>query len=710
MKIFKEKFPYGAGAVTLETGRIARQADGAVLVSMGGTVVLVSVVGLKTPIEGNYDFVPLTVNYRERTYAAGRIPGGFLKREGRPSEREVLVSRLMDRPVRPLFPKGFNYEVQIIATVLSLDPAYQPDVLAMIGQSAALALSGLPVQGTLGAARVGYKDGQYLLNPSEETLQDSDLNLVVAGTQEAVMMVESEANMLSESVMLDAVMFGHEQMQAAIKAINALAEQARISEPYQWLWTPWVCSDTLRQQVTSALSDSLSAVFAIADKKARNQALSQLRRRVIETLCTAQPGQEAGGANLPEATAVKAVMTEIERDYVRDRILGGHARIDGRDRQSVRPLHFDVGLLPRVHGSVLFTRGETQAIVSATLGTASDAQIIDDLSTEQKSRFMLHYNFPPFSVGEVGFMSSPKRREIGHGYLAKRALVAVMPDADAFPYSIRVVSETTESNGSSSMAAVCGSSMALMDAGVPLKSAVAGIAMGLIKTGDQFVVLTDILGDEDHLGDMDFKVAGTREGITALQMDIKITGINREIMSQALHQAKAGRLHVLDNMQAAIHTHREEVSPYAPRFVKFKINAEKIRDVIGKGGATIRDITEKTGVSIDISDDGTVEIAAVNAQDAEAARSLIEDITADVEVGMVFEGKIVKIMDFGAFVSLPSGKDGFLHISEIAHRRVNEIREELSEGQLVKVKVVGIDTQRNRVRVSIKALLQQSSA
>ncbi|HHM05165.1 MAG TPA: polyribonucleotide nucleotidyltransferase [Gammaproteobacteria bacterium] len=689
----KKVFQYGEHTVTIETNEIARQASGAVLISMGDTVVLVTAVGVSEAVEGR-DFFPLTVNYMERTYAGGKIPGGFFKREGRPTEKETLTSRLIDRPLRPLFPKGFTNEVQVIATVMSIDKDIDPDVPAMLGASAALALSGLPFDGPIGAARVGYKNGEYVLNPTLTALKESELDLVVAGTADAVLMVESEARQLPESVMLGAVMFGHEQMQTAIQAIEELAAVA--GKP-AWDWQPPPVDEALQQAVAERCAAALAEAYQIAEKQTRQQKVAEIRQAALAEL--------AGEDSLWDAEQVRDAFGALEKNTVRSRILAGHPRIDGRDTKTVRPISIRVGVLPRTHGSALFTRGETQALVVTTLGTARDAQVIDAIEGEYREPFMLHYNFPPYSVGEAGFVGSPKRREIGHGRLAKRGVMAVMPDMDEYPYTVRVVSEITESNGSSSMASVCGSSLSMMDAGVPLKAPVAGIAMGLIKEGDQFQVLSDILGDEDHLGDMDFKVAGTAGGITALQMDIKIKGITREIMDVALEQAKAGRQHILGEMAKVIDKPREELSEYAPRYVTMKINPERIRDVIGKGGATIRSITEETGTEIDITDDGTIKIASVDKAAAMEARRRIEEITADVEVGKVYEGKVSKIMDFGAFVTILPGKDGLVHISQISEERVQSVSDKLREGDIVKVKVLEIDKQ-GRVRLSIKAVDQ----
>ncbi|HFC53136.1 MAG TPA: polyribonucleotide nucleotidyltransferase [Gammaproteobacteria bacterium] len=693
MTLVRKEFNYGNQLVSLETGQIARQASGAVKVAMGDTVVLVTAVAHQESVEGR-DFFPLTVNYQERTYAAGKIPGGFFKREGRPSEKETLTSRLIDRPLRPLFPKGFTNEVQVICTVLSLDPQIDPDIPSLIGASAALALSGVPFKGPLGAARVGYLNGEYLLNPTMDQLKESSLDLVVAGTANAVLMVESEARELPEEVMLGAVMYGHEQLQVAIDAIREL--QAEAGKPV-WEWQPPSRDEALHGAVAAECAASIEEAYRIQQKQERYARLTEIRRAVVEKLAD----EESGNGYTPEQ--VKEAISDLEKRIVRERILAGEPRIDGRDTRTVRNLDIQVGVLPRTHGSALFTRGETQALVVATLGTERDAQLIDAIEGERRESFMLHYNFPPYSVGETGFMGSPKRREIGHGRLAKRGIAAVMPGSDEFPYSIRVVSEITESNGSSSMASVCGTSLALMDAGVPIKASVAGIAMGLIKEGERFAVLTDILGDEDHLGDMDFKVAGTASGVTALQMDIKIDGITREIMQQALAQANEGRNHILRAMDQVISAPRAEMSDYAPRYITIKINPEKIRDVIGKGGATIRAITEETGAVIDISDDGTVKIASVDSSAGQEALRRIEQITADVEVGQVYEGKVVKLMDFGAFVTILPGKDGLVHISQISNERVQNVSDTLSEGDIIKVKVLEVDKQ-GRIRLSMKAV------
>ena len=693
----QQTFQYGAHAVTLETGEIARQADGAVKVSMGDTVVLVTAVG-KKEARSDAAFFPLTVNYQERTYAGGKIPGGFFKREGRPGEKETLTCRLIDRPIRPLFPKDFYNEVQIVATVMSIDPEIDADIPALIGASAALAISGMPFAGPIGGARVGYANGEYVLNPSASQIKEGDLNLVVAGTSDAVLMVESEAKQLSEQIMLGAVLFGHEQLQAAVEAIGKLAAEA--GKP-SWDWQPAATDESLAQAIERVAKGDVTAAYQIADKQERGARLSEIKEKVVAELAAAH-GEEGWTRD-----DVKGALGALEKTTVRSRILAGDPRIDGRDTRTVRQVDIKTGVLPRTHGSALFTRGETQALVVSTLGTGRDAQIIDAVEGKYDDPFMLHYNFPPYSVGETGFMASPKRREIGHGKLAKRSIMGVLPDLEKeFPYVMRVVSEVTESNGSSSMASVCGTSLALMDAGVPIKAPVAGVAMGLIKEGDKFAVLTDILGDEDHLGDMDFKVAGSHDGITALQMDIKIGGITREIMEVALDQAKEGRLHILGVMSEAIDKPRAEVSEWAPRIFTIKIDSEKIRDVIGKGGATIRSITEETGASIDIEDDGTIHVAAVDKSAADMAIQRIEDITRDIEAGQVYEGKVVRIVDFGAFVNLVPGRDGLVHISQIAEHRVEKVTDELSEGQMVKVKVLEVDRQ-GRVRLSMKELAGQ---
>ena len=690
MNSIVKTFQYGEHKVTLETGAIARQADGAVLVDMAETVVLVTAVGRRTADPGK-DFFPLTVNYQEKTYAAGKIPGGFFKREGRPSEKETLVCRLIDRPIRPLFPKGFKNEVQVIATVMSLNPDVDPDIPAMIGASAALALSGIPFAGPIGAAKVGYLNGQYLLNPGTTALEESALELVVAGTKDAVLMVESEANGLSEDVMLGAVMFGHEQMQVAIDAIRELAAEA--GKP-AWDWQAPEEDSGLRDAVASNATDGLTAAYQVTDKLERQGAVAEIKSAAVQALAAGEDAKWSEAEVMDE-------LSKLEKRVVRGRVLHGEPRIDGRDRKTVRPIDVRVGVLPRAHGSAIFTRGETQAIVATTLGTGRDAQIIDAIEGEYKEPFMLHYNFPPFSVGETGFIGSPKRREIGHGALAKRGISAVMPKHEDFGYVIRVVSEITESNGSSSMATVCGTSLALMDAGVPVKAPVAGVAMGLIKEGDEFAVLTDILGDEDHLGDMDFKVAGTEHGVTALQMDIKIQGITREIMNIALAQARDARLHILGKMAEVISKPREQMSEWAPTIMTFKIDPEKIRDVIGKGGSVIRAITEETGATIDIEQDGTVRVASVDGASGKEARRRIELITADVEVGRVYEGRVARLMDFGAFVTILPGKDGLVHISQISNERVEKVSDKLSEGDIVKVKVLEVDRQ-GRVRLSMK--------
>lgn len=689
MNPIRKEFKYGDRLVTLETGEIARQANGAVMINVEGTSLLVTVVGKKEGSGG--DFFPLTVNYQEKAFAAGKIPGGFFKREGRPSENETLISRLIDRPIRPLFPEGFTNEVQIIATVVSLNPDVDTEIPALLGASAALAVSGLPFNGPLGAACVGYKDGEYLLNPSLPLLKESRLQLVVAGTQQAVLMVESEADLLSEEVMLGAVLFGHEQMQVAINAINEFA--AEVGTP-AIVWTPAETNTGLKAAVAAEAEQSIKAAYQVAEKLVRQDQLSAIRSAVVEKLTADDQYAEKD---------IRNVIEHLEYDVVRGAILNDRKRIDGRDLTTVRPITIRTGVLPRTHGSALFTRGETQALVVATLGTERDAQVIDALSGEYKDPFMLHYNFPPYSVGETGFVGSPKRREIGHGRLAKRGVAAVLPNMAEFPYVIRVVSEITESNGSSSMASVCGSSLALMDAGVPIKAPVAGIAMGLIKEGNEFAVLSDILGDEDHLGDMDFKVAGSENGVTALQMDIKIDGITPEIMKVALEQAKQGRLHILGEMNKALGATRNEMSDFAPRIITIKIDPSKIREVIGKGGVTIRAITEQTGASIDLTDDGIVSIASVDKAAGEEAKRMIEEITAEVEVGKIYEGKVVRLMDFGAFVTILPGKDGLVHISQISDERVEKVSDKLSEGDVVRVKVLEIDRQ-GRVRLSMKEI------
>jgi polyribonucleotide nucleotidyltransferase len=687
----KKTFSYGAHQVTFETGEIARQAHGSVVCSMDDTVVLATVVAAKEPRAGQ-DWFPLTVDYVEKTYAAGKIPGGFFKREGRPSEKETLTSRLIDRPIRPLFPDGFLNEVQVVATVLSLNPEIDSDIPAMLAVSAALELSGIPFNGPIGACRVGYVGGDYVLNPTASQLKDSKLNLVVAGTEQGVMMVESEALELPEDTMLGAVMYGHQQMRAAIQAIHELTEQA--GKP-AWDWQPPVKDEALISRVGELVEQDFRAAFAMKQKQARNTRLNEIRKAALEKLLAENPAVNVN--------VVKETFFNLESKIVRSQILDGEPRIDERDTRTVRPVSVRVGVLPRTHGSALFTRGETQALVTVTLGTGRDEQIIDALAGEYRERFMMHYNMPPYATGETGRMGPSKRREIGHGRLAKRALVGLLPTPEEFGYSIRVVSEITESNGSSSMASVCGGSLALMDAGVPVKAHVAGIAMGLIKEGNRFAVLSDILGDEDHLGDMDFKVAGTDKGITALQMDLKIESINKGIMKVALDQAREGRLHILEIMKQAIEGSRAELSSYAPRIIKIKINPDKIRDVIGKGGVVIRGIQEETGTTIEIEDDGTVSIACVSAEGGEAAKKRIQELTADVEVGKVYEGTVLRLLDFGAIVQLLPGRDGLLHISQISHERVNAVSDHLKEGQQVKVKVLEADD-KGRVRLSMKAV------
>ena len=693
MTAIKKEFQFGDHKVTLETGEVARQADGAVIVNMDDTVVLCTVVGSKHAMEGR-DFFPLTVDYQEKTYAAGKIPGGFFRREGRPSEKEILVARLIDRPVRPLFPKGYTNETQIICTVMSLNPYVDPEIPSLIGTSAALAISGLPFQGPIGAARVGYKDGQYLLNPPGTGLSEvTDLDLVVAGTDSAVLMVESEARELSEEVMLGAVLFGHEQMQVAIDTIKELAQE--VGKPTIEFSLPEENKE-LNEKVAEIAGAGVGAAYSIVDKMDRYAKLDEVKAATIEALCSGDDPQWS-------EDQVSAALDKLKKKTVRSRILAGEPRIDGRDTKTVRNISIKTGVLPRTHGSALFTRGETQALVITTLGTERDAQIVDALDRSYREPFMLHYNFPPFCVGETGRVGSPKRREIGHGRLAKRGVLAVMPSLEDFPYSIRVVSEITESNGSSSMASVCGTSLSLMDAGVPVKAPVAGVAMGLIKEGEDFAVLTDILGDEDHLGDMDFKVAGTENGVNALQMDIKIQGITREIMDIALTQAKDGRMYILEEMNKAINAPRQEMSEHAPRIISFRIHPDKIRDVIGKGGATIRSITEETGATVDLDDSGLVKIFSVDKAAGEKARKRVELITADVEVGTVYEGKVAKLMDFGAFVTILPGKDGLVHISQISEDRVEKVSDKLAEGDIVKVKVLEVDKQ-GRIRLSMKAV------
>jgi polyribonucleotide nucleotidyltransferase len=686
----KKSFKYGDHTVTIETGELARQADGAVLVTMSDTVVLVTAVGLKKATPGR-DFFPLTVNYIEKTYAAGRIPGGFFKREGRPTEKETLTSRLIDRPIRPLFPEGFINDVQVVAQVISVNSEIDPDIAALIGASAALAISGMPFLGPIGGARVGYIDGKYILNPTSTQLATSQLDLVVAGTAEGVLMVESEADGLNEEVMLGAVTFGHEQMQIAIKTINELVAEA--GKP-KWAWVAPEANKELQSAVSAAAEASVSAAYTITEKMERYAKIKEIKSATVASLT-------AGETPKFTAEQVGGEFSNLEYRLVRGKVLDGHPRIDGRDNKTVRAINIRTGVLARTHGSALFTRGETQALVVTTLGTGRDAQIIDGLMGEKKEPFMLHYNFPPFSVGETGMMGSPKRREIGHGNLAKRGVKAVMPGVEKFPYVIRVVSEILESNGSSSMASVCGTSLALMDAGVPIKAPVAGVAMGLVKEGDRFKVLTDILGDEDHLGDMDFKVAGTKDGITALQMDIKITSITREIMKVALDQARDGRLHILNEMNKVLSKPRETMSEWAPTIITMKIDPEKIREVIGKGGAVIRQITEETGTSIDIENDGTVKIASVQGAAGREAQRRIELITADIEVGRIYEGKVARLMDFGAFVTILPGRDGLVHISQISEERVERVGDKLKEGDVVRVKVLEVDRQ-GRVRLSMR--------
>jgi len=692
LSVHRKEFQYGDQTVRLETGKVARQASGAVWVNMSDTVVLVTAVGRREADPGK-PFFPLTINYQERTYAAGKVPGGFFKREGRPTEKETLTSRLIDRPIRPLFPKGFTNEVQVIATVMSMNPEVDPDIPAMIGASAALALSGMPFAGPIGGARVGYRDGEYMLNPSRSALAESELDLVVAGTEKAVLMVESEAQMLPEETMLGAVTWGHEQMQVAINAINELVAEAGAPK---WDWQAKERDTALDSAVADACEAELGKAYEVSDKLERQERVGELRNSVIEQLAGTEDAEWS-------ADEVKEAFGALEKKLVRGRIIDGQPRIDGRDNRSIRPIEVETSCLPRTHGSSIFTRGETQAVVVATLGTGRDAQFVDALEGEYREPFMLHYNFPPYCVGETGFMAGPKRREIGHGKLAKRGISGVMPSDDDFPYTIRVVSEITESNGSSSMASVCGTSLALMDAGVPIKAPVAGIAMGLIKEENGFAVLSDILGDEDHLGDMDFKVAGSEQGVTALQMDIKIDGITREIMEQALEQAREGRLHILGIMNQEIGAARTELSEYAPRFITVKIDPEKIASVIGKGGSVIRAMTEETGATIDIGDDGLIKIASADKAAAEEAKRRIEQLTADVEVGSVYEGRVAKIMDFGAFVNILPGKDGLVHISQISEERVQSVTDKLAEGDTVRVKVLEVDKQ-GRIRLSMKAV------
>ena len=690
MKPLKKKFQYGKHEVIIETGQIARQSDGAVLVNIEGTVVLTTVVAKN---DGqNRDFFPLTVNYQEKTYAAGKIPGGFFKREGRPAEKETLISRLIDRPIRPLFPKEFTHEVQVICTVMSLNTEVDADIPSLIGASAALKIAGVPFQGPLGAARVGYKDGSYILNPSKTELSTSELDLMVAGTKDGVLMVESEAKMLSEEVMLGAVSFGHSEMQSLINEIDIFAKEFGVKD-YGWV-KPENENEALEKEVYEYFKESVTDAYLISDKAERNIKLSEIKLTALEKFNNQEDCKK---------DCIENSIYALQKDIVRKNIIAGKPRIDGRDNKKIRNIDIEVGKLPKTHGSALFTRGETQAIVVATLGTDRDGQIIDAIDGKYEDKFMLHYNFPPYSVGETGFVGSPKRREIGHGKLAKRAIVPVLPSPEEFPYVIRIVSEITESNGSSSMASVCGSSLSLMDAGVPIKSPVAGIAMGLIKESDDFVVLSDILGDEDHLGDMDFKVAGTNDGVTALQMDIKINGITEEIMKIALEQAKEGRIHILGEMGKVIKSSREEVSENAPRFVTIQVKSDKVRDVIGKGGATIRSLTEETGAVIDIDDSGMIKISAVDKEAVELAKTKIEQLTADVEVDKIYEGKVAKIMDFGAFVTVLPGKDGLVHISQICEERVENVTDKVKEGETVKVKVLEIDKQ-GRIKLTMKGL------
>ena len=690
MSVVSKSFSYGAHTVTLETGELARQADGAVRVAMGDTIVLVTAVGDSSPKAGR-DFFPLTVNYVEKTYAAGRIPGGFFKREGRPTEKETLTSRLIDRPIRPLFPDGFYNDVQVVATVLSVDPEIDPDIPSLLGASAALAISGIPFNGPVGAARVGYKDGRYLLNPTAKELSESDLHLVVAGTEQAVLMVESEAKGLSEEVMLGSVVFGHQQMQIAIRAIRELVAEA--GKP-RWNWTAPQDNADLASAVALHAHAAMSQAYSISEKQQRYARIAEIKEQTVTALA-------AGESPKYTADQVQGALFKLESNIVRQRILNDEPRIDGRDVRTVRPITVKVGALPRTHGSALFTRGETQALVVTTLGTTRDAQIIDGLTGEHREPFMLHYNFPPFSVGETGLMGSPKRREIGHGNLARRGVSAVMPNMETFPYVIRVVSEILESNGSSSMASVCGTSLSLMDAGVPIKAPVAGVAMGLVLEGGRFKVLTDILGDEDHLGDMDFKVAGTKDGVTALQMDIKVEGVTPEIMKVALDQAREGRLHILGEMNKVIQEPRGKMSEWAPSIITLKIDPEKIRDVIGKGGAVIRQITEETCTTIDIENDGTVKIASVSGAAGREAQRRIELITADVEVGRIYEGRVARLMDFGAFVTILPGRDGLVHISQISNERVERVSDKLKEGDVIRVKVLEVDRQ-GRIRLSMR--------
>lgn len=697
MNVVRKSFQYGKHTVTLETGRIARQATSSVLVNMDDTVVLVTVVGIYDEEVGERDFFPLTVNYQEKNYAAGAIPGGYFKREGRPTEKETLTSRLIDRPLRPLFPDGFSNEVQVVATVLSMNPEVDGDIPALIGSSAALFISGIPFNGPLGAARVSYKDGQYLLNPTFTELQESDLDLVVAGTRNALLMVESEAKELSEEIMLNAVLFGHQQMQIVIDAIEEFGQDVR--KP-KWDWSPAETDHKLQDKINDFVLSDLRNAYQIQEKVIRKSRINELFDNTVDHVCAGVNPETD-----PSITSIEKIFSNLEKKVVRDRILSHEPRIDGRDHKTIRPITVEVGVLPRTHGSAMFTRGETQALVITTLGTGKDAQTIDALEGERKETFMLHYNFPPYCVGEVGFVGAPKRREIGHGRLAKRAIQAVIPTQADFPYVIRSVSEIMESNGSSSMASVCGTSLALMDAGVPIKAPVAGIAMGLVKEDDRFVVLSDILGDEDHLGDMDFKVAGTTSGVTALQMDIKIQGITKEIIEIALQQAKEGRLHILSVMNQVISEPRQKMSDYAPRIVMIQIKPDKIGDVIGKGGSTIRGIIEETGATIDIDDKGLVKVAAVSGESAQKAIQEIERLTAEVEVGKVYLGTVTRLMDFGAFVNVMPGQDGLLHISQICDERLNHVSEKLSEGQKLNVKVLEVDRQ-GRIRLSMKQIEQ----
>lgn len=694
-EIAKKTLQWGQNTLTLETGEVARQAGGAVIVSMDDTVVLATVVARKEAKPGQ-EFFPLTVDYMEKFYAAGRIPGGFFKREGRPTERETLIARMTDRPIRPLFPEGFYNEIQVALQVLSVNPEVNSDICAMIGASAALAISGVPFAGPIGACRVGYIDGEYLLNPSATQMPDSKLDLIVAGTDQAVLMVESEAYELAEDVMLGAVMYGHEQMQVVISAIDELVE---IAGKEEWDWKAPEQDQALVAKVTEQAEAGMRAAYANRDKQERTGLIRAVEKDCQKAL--------AAGDNAPDAGVVSDILHDLQYRIVRSQILAGEPRIDGRDTRTVRPIAIRTGVLPRAHGSALFTRGETQALVTATLGTSRDEQVIDAVAGEHRERFMMHYNMPPFATGETGRMGTPKRREIGHGRLAKRAIAPLLPSVEDFAYSIRVVSEITESNGSSSMASVCGGCLALMDAGVPVKAHVAGIAMGLIKDDNKFAVLTDILGDEDHLGDMDFKVAGTEEGITALQMDIKIQGITREIMQVALAQAREARVHILAEMRSAVGGAREELSDFAPRMYKMKINPERIRDVIGKGGATIRQITESTGTQVDIQDDGHITIAAVDGAAAKRAQKMIEDLTAEVEIGRVYDGTVLKILDFGAIVQVMPGRDGLLHVSQIANERVNNVSDYVTEGQAIKVKVIEADD-KGRLRLSMKAVTEET--